>query len=157
METIPDLSRCNCTPGQIKQYLGKISQPFLDRIDICIETSRIQYEELTMNKKAESSEEIRTRVEVARNIQSLRYKENIGMTNAMLPAREIEEFCKLGKEEKELMKKAFSSLSLTARTYHKILRVSRTIADLEGEEKISTAHIKEAIGYRTIDKKYWGR
>lgn len=153
----PDLSKCNCTPGQIRQYLGKISQPFLDRIDICIETPRIQYEELIMDKKAENSEEIRKRVEDARKIQSNRYKDKKILTNAMLSVGEMKDYCKLGEAEEELMKKAFSSLNLTARTYHKILRVSRTIADLEGEDKISTLHIKEAIGYRTIDKKYWGR
>lgn len=153
----PDLERCNCTPGQIGQYLGKISQPFLDRIDICVETPRIQYEELTTSKTAETSEEIRKRVEAARKIQNKRYGEMEILTNAMLSAKDMEKFCKLGKDEEKLMKKAFTNLSLTARTYHKILRVSRTIADLEGEENITTGHIKEAIGYRIMDKKYWGR
>ena len=153
----PDLSRCNCTQGQIRQYLGRVSQPFLDRIDICIETPRIQYEELKMKEEAESSEEIRRRVEFARKIQKDRYKEREILTNSMLSVKELDEYCRLGKEEEELMKKAFASLSLTARSYHKILRVSRTIADLEGQEEISTEHIKEAIGYRTLDKKYWGR
>lgn len=153
----PDLARCNCTQGQIRQYLGRISQPFLDRIDICIETPRIQYEELKMKEEAEGSEEIRKRVDFARKIQKQRYKEKNILTNSMLSVKEIDEYCRLGKEEEELMKKAFTNLSLTARTYHKILRVSRTIADLEGQEEISADHIKEAIGYRILDKKYWGR
>ena len=153
----PDLSRCNCTPGQIRQYLGRISQPFLDRIDICIDTPRIRYEELKIKENIEKSEAIRKRVEVAREVQCKRYKEENILTNSMLSVKELDKYCRLGKEEEELMKKAFTGLSLTARTYHKILRVSRTIADLEGEESISVDHIKEAIGYRTLDKKYWGR
>lgn len=153
----PDLARCNCTPGQIRQYLGRISQPFLDRIDICIETPRIKYEELRGKRKQESSETIRQRVEKARQIQKRRYEETGILTNAMLSVKELDSYCKLGKAQEELMQKAFSSLSLTARTYHKILKVARTIADLEEEQDIFEEHIMEAIGYRTIDKKYWGR
>lgn len=153
----PDLSRCNCTEGQVKQYLGRISQPFLDRIDICIETPRIQYDELKSDKKQEDSVTIRKRVEAARKIQQERYKDIGILTNAMLSVKEIERVCKLREREEKLMKTAFTNLSLTARTYHKILKVARTIADLEGESDISEEHIKEALGYRTIDKKYWGR
>ena len=153
----PDLSKCNCTQAQIGQYLGKISQPLLDRIDICIETPRVCYEDLKKNGKPESSATIRERVSRAREIQKERYKKTGILTNAMLPVKELEKYCALGREEEELMERAYKSLSLTARTYHKILRVSRTIADLDGENQIKKEHIKEAIGYRTIDKKYWGR
>lgn len=153
----PDLSRCNCTPGQIRQYLSRISQPFLDRIDICIETPRIPYEELRSNRTPESSEEIRKRVIKAREIQQNRYQGTEIMTNAMLTAKEVEVYCRIGGEEEKLMKQAFTSLSLTARTYHKILKVARTIADLDAAQQISKGHLMEAIGYRTLDKKYWGR
>lgn len=153
----PDFSKCNCTPGQIQQYLGRISQPFLDRIDICIETPRIPYDELRADKRPEDSKTIRERVCRAREIQEERYKGTSILTNAMLTVKELEIYCRLGEKEELLMKKAFTNLSLTARTYHKILRVARTIADLDGEEIISAEHIKEAIGYRTMDKKYWGR
>ena len=153
----PDLSKCNCTEGQIKQYLGRISQPFLDRIDICIETPRIQYEELKANKKQEDSETIRKRVELARKIQRDREKNTGVLTNSLLSVKQMEQICRLGKKEEKLMKMAFENLSLTARTYHKILRVARTIADLEGQEIILEEHLKEALAYRTIDKKYWGR
>jgi len=153
----PDLSKCNCTQGQIRQYLGKISQPFLDRIDICIETPRVCYEDLKQTGKQESSEAIRERVSIAREIQKERYKELGIRTNSMIPVKELDTYCSLGREEEILMEQAFNNLSLTARTYHKILRVSRTIADLDGEKHIRKNHIKEAIGYRTIDKKYWGR
>lgn len=153
----PDMSRCNCTSGQIQQYLGRISQPFLDRIDICIETPRIPYEDLKVRRKQESSETIRERVVRAREIQKERYKGKGISTNSMIAVKELEKYCELGEDEEALMKKAFTTLSLTARTYHKILRVARTIADLDGEEKINAEHLMEAIGYRTIDKKYWGR
>lgn len=153
----PDHSKCNCTPGQIRQYLSRISQPFLDRIDICIETPRIPYEELRTEKRSESSEKIRERVVKAREIQKARYYGTEILTNSMLSVKELDLYCKLGEAEETLMKKAFTSLSLTARTYHKILKVARTIADLDHKEQISRDHIMEAIGYRTLDKKYWGR
>ena len=153
----PDPSRCSCTPGQIRQYLGRISQPFLDRIDICIETPRIKYEELRMKREGEDSVSIRKRVENARRIQNERYDGTGIRTNAMLSAKDMDIYCRLGEKEEAIMEKAFSNLSLTARTYHKILKVARTIADLEEEKNILAEHIMEAIGYRTLDKKYWGR
>ncbi|MGN1267287.1 MAG: YifB family Mg chelatase-like AAA ATPase, partial [Dorea sp.] len=153
----PDLKKCTCTPSQIQQYLGKISQPFLDRIDICIEAPRIDYDVLTTRKKQESSKEIRQRVVEARQIQKERYQGTNILTNSMLEVKELDIFCELGSKENDLMKQAFASLNLTARTYHKILKVARTIADLDGKAKIQTVHLKEAIGYRTLDKKYWGR
>lgn len=153
----PDFARCTCTPAQIQNYLGRISQPFLDRIDICIEAPRISYEALSEKRKEETSEEIRERVCRVRKIQSQRFLGTGILNNSMLHVKDLETYCKLGKKEELLMKKAFTALHLTARTYHKILRVARTIADMDGAEKIKEAHLKEAIGYRTLDKKYWGR
>lgn len=153
----PDFSRCSCTPWQIQQYLSRVSQPFLDRIDICVEAPRIQYEEIRESGRQETSADIRKRVEAAREIQQKRYEGTKIWSNSMLGIRQIEEFCHLGSEEGSLMKQAFTSLSLTARTYHKILKVARTIADMEGAGEIRMSHLKEAIGYRTVDKKYWGR
>lgn len=152
----PDMGKCNCTEGQIRQYLGHISQPFLDRIDMCMEVPVIPYEDLSNRKRTETSKEMRTRVCVAREIQKERFENSEILTNSMIPIKEMERYCHLGSEEEQLMKKAFTTLSLTARSYHKILRVARTIADLEGQENIRSEHIKEAISYRTIDKKYWG-
>ena len=151
------MDKCSCTEGQIRQYLGRVSQPFLDRIDICIESPRIRYEELNTKERAEGSGEIRERVKKARKIQRLRYEGTGILWNSMLGVKELPRYCVLGEEEELLMKQAFTSLGLTARTYHKILKVARTIADLDGEERISARHLKEAAGYRTIDKKYWGR
>lgn len=153
----PDFSKCNCTPWQIRQYLDRISQPFLDRIDICVEAPKLQYEEIRESVPKETSAVIRRRVEAVRSIQQKRYEGQDILNNAMLGVRQIDEFCRLGKEEEFLMKQAFTSLNLTARTYHKILKVARTIADMDGGGQIRLPHLKEAIGYRTVDKKYWGR
>ena len=153
----PDMESCTCTPSQIKQYLGHISQPFLDRMDICIEAPRVPYEALKGKHPQETSAQIRERVCRAREIQSERYKGTGVLFNAMLGTKEIQDFCRLGEEQERLMKKAFTNLGLTARTYHKILKVARTIADLDGEAHIQVRHLTEAVGYRTLDKKYWGR
>lgn len=150
----PDLNRCNCTSGQISHYLSKISQPFLDRMDICIEAPRIRYETLSSRRREESSEDIRKRVCRTRQIQKARYQGKLGVTNATLCPAEIERYCKLGNKEEELMRQAFQNLGLTARTYHKVLKVARTIADMEESKEIREPHLKEALGYRTIDKKY---
>lgn len=153
----PDMERCTCTQGQIQHYLGKISQPFLDRMDICVEAPKVKYEALKGGKKQETSSVIRERVCRARKIQNQRYKGTNVVSNAMLDLNGLKQYCQLRESEEKLMEQAFSSLGLTARTYHKILKVARTIADLEGDIKIGAKHIKEAIGYRTMDKKYWGR
>ena len=153
----PDLEKCTCTPAKVRQYLGRISQPLLDRIDICAETIRLPYRTLRETRKVESSAEIRRRVLAARQIQKERYQGNGARTNAMQTARELERYCPLESKEEELLQKVFDRMQLTARTCHKILKVARTIADLEGEEKIREGHLMEAIGYRTMDKKYWGR
>lgn len=153
----PNVEKCTCTQQQIQQYLGKISQPFLDRMDICAEAPRIEYEALSTQKVQETSEQIRHRVCRVREIQRERYRGTEIFTNARLGVRELESYCRLGREEEQLMSRAFSTLDLTARTYHKILRVARTIADMDGQEQIRPPHIKEAIGYRSLDKKYWGR
>lgn len=153
----PDNSRCICTPGQIRQYLGRVSQPFLDRMDICVEAPQIPYEDLKKGGQQETSAQIRERVCRVRDIQRQRYRETEIITNARLGVKELNKYCPLGAEEEALMQQAFVTLGLTARTYHKILRVARTIADMEASDKIQKSHLKEAIGYRTLDKKYWGR
>ncbi len=152
----PDLNRCNCTTAQIRAYRSKISQPFLDRMDICVEAEKIPYEHLRYSEKEESSAEIRRRVVAARKLQKERYAKIGISTNAELSAGEIKEYCNLGRPEEQMMKHAFERLGLTARTYHKILCVARTIADLDGAEDIGEKHLAEAIGYRMPDRTYWG-
>lgn len=152
----PDLERCRCTPGEIHRYLGKVSQPFLDRMDICIETPKISYGELTCEKQEESSGTIRERVLRARKIQKKRYREREMLTNSRMGRKEIEEFCCLEEKEKQMIERAFERLNLTARTYYKTLKVARTIADLEGSGQIRTNHLAEAISYRMVDQTIWG-
>ena len=134
----PNLEKCTCTPGQIQHYLGRISQPFLDRMDLCIEAPRIKYEALSVRKPQESSKEIRKRVVKTRNIQNMRYAGTGITSNALLGVRELEKYCQLGEAEERLMKRAYLAMGLTARTYHKILRVARTIADMEESERIGS-------------------
>lgn len=153
----PNRNQCTCTSTQIQSYLGKISQPLLDRIDICVEAERIPYEELCEELPEESSEEIQKRVVAARKIQQERYQHLPISVNAQLRMKEIETYCRFDAAGERMMRQAYTTFGLTARTYHKILCVARTIADLEGKEEIELSHLREAIGYRTLDKKYWGR
>ena len=151
----PDRNKCNCSPNQVKRYLGKISRPLLDRIDICIEALQVNYKDLQNKKPAEPSKNIRKRVMSARNIQVVRYKDERFYFNSQLTPKTIEKYCKLGKEEQKLLEKAYAKMNLSARAYHRILKVSRTIADLDDSEKIMVKHLSEAICYRSLDKKYW--
>ena len=144
----PDLSKCTCTQAQREMYMRKLSTPFLERIDICVEVPKVQYEELAMERKEESSKEIRARIIKARERQRSRYQGLEFVTNACLDMKHIEEYCALGKKEQALMKCVYDKLGLSARTYHKVLLVARTIADLEGSENIQERHLQEALGYR---------
>jgi magnesium chelatase family protein len=152
----PDRNKCYCSVNQVKRYLNRISQPLLDRFDICIEALQINYTELENKKSGESSAEIRKRVSIARDIQMERYKEQNIYFNSGLTPKTIKKYCKLGDREKALIEQAFIKMNLSARAYHRILKVARTIADLDQSEKITTKHISEAICYRSNDQKYWG-
>ena len=147
----PDRSRCSCTERQIQQYQRRISQPVLDRIDLCVSVSEIKYDELTSHKKGESSKVIRERVMRAREVQLERYKGMPISFNSELTGKMTSEFCPLGEEEKRLMEKAFDKYSLSARGYHRLLKVSRTIADMAGEKDIKVPHLLEALCYRNLD------
>ena len=153
----PDRTRCSCLPGEISRYLHRVSWPLLDRIDICVETPRIDYADLVSDGKNESSAQIRSRVEAAQEIQRIRYTGQSWSFNSALPAAAIREFCPLGNNEERIMEAAFERMDLSARGCHRIIRVARTIADLEGEERIRDRHLLEAIGYRSLDQKYWDR
>jgi magnesium chelatase family protein len=134
--------------------MGKISGPLLDRIDIHIELPSIKYRELTDTKEAESSAIIKARVEKARAIQRERFEAEGIFYNAQMNTKLIKKYCNLGSEAKELLKMAMTELGLSARAYDKILKVSRTIADLAGSEEILAEHISEAIQYRSLDRQW---
>ena len=153
----PDPEKCTCTPAQIQMYLSRISHPFLDRIDLCAEAPRIKYEELTEEKKCESSADIRKRVCRAREIQKERYRGTEITTNAMLGIDGLKRYCRLGVSGDKLMERAFTMMELSVRAYHRVIKTARTIADLEGEEQIREEHLREALGYRMVDRKYWRR
>lgn len=146
---------CTCTAGQIQQYLGKISGPMLDRFDMHIEVSAVKYDELSSKSDCESSAEILKRVTRARQIQLERYKDLNIYCNSQLSASLLDEFCPLSDACQRLLKGAFESLGLSARAHSRILKVARTIADLDGSEKIDVNHLAEAIQYRSLDKKFW--
>jgi len=150
----PDLNKCNCTTSQIQKYLGRLSQPFLDRIDICVEVEKVQYTDLTNAEKGETSKEIRERVLCTRKIQAERYRKLNITTNAQLGMTEMDEYCALNSEQKKMMEQAYEQLELSARSYHKVLSVARTIADMEESEQIKDRHLREALGYRVITRKY---
>jgi len=148
--------KCTCSEQQIKQYLGKISGPLLDRIDLHIEVPAVKYGDLTNKNKAEPSKEIRKRVEAARKIQESRFRGDKNIhCNAQMTPKMVEEFCKLGDEESKLLKTAFQNLGLSARAHNRILKVARTIADLKGCTSIQKDHLAQAIFYRSLDRKYW--
>ncbi len=148
---------CRCTPRQVKTYLGKISGPVLDRIDMHIEVAPVDFSELSSARKEESSADIRKRVISAREIQTERFKNSDTKCNANMTPAEIEKFCGLSPALNQKLMKAFEKLELSARAYHKILKISRTVADLEGSENISEKHIFQAVQYRSLDRKYWFR
>ena len=147
---------CTCSQSSIDRYLGKISNPLLDRIDIHIEVLPVEYRELRGEGIQEKSKDIRYRVNKARKIQLERYKEDNIYSNSQLNPKGIKKYCKLNKEADKIMKNAFNRYRFSARTYNKILKVARTIADLDGEDTILEKHILEAIRYRSFDNKYWG-
>ena len=140
--------KCRCTPDQVARYRGKLSGPLLDRIDMQIEVPALREEELTQVQGGESSIQVRTRVEQAR----ARQVERQGKTNSRLTPREVERFCTTEKEANALLKQAIARLNLSARAYHRVLKLARTIADLAEEATLGIAHVAEAIQYRRLDR-----
>ena len=146
---------CKCTDAEVARYVDKISGPLLDRIDIQVESSSVKYVELSNGgQKAESSAVVKERVENARARQLARFKNDGIYFNAKMPASIIEKYCKLGDAAQEMLRMVFDNLALSARAYHKILKVARSIADLADEPNILEEHIAEAISYRGLDRKY---
>jgi magnesium chelatase family protein len=153
-----DKSReCMCTPPMIQRYVAKISGPLLDRIDIHIEVPAVQYKELRGGAAAEGSAEIRGRVMAARERQRKRFRKSGDKiyANAQMTTRQIRTHCELGPDAEKLLERAMQQQGLTARAHDRILKVARTIADLEGAENLAVSHLAEAIQYRTLDRSYW--
>jgi len=139
---------CACSPSQIIKYQKKISGPLIDRIDLHIEVPRIKFEKLSVNNLAEPSKSIRERVEKARKIQEERFRNKNIVSNSEMSSQDVKEFCKIGEETLNILKTAISQFHLSARSYYKILKLARTIADLENKEEIASAHVAEALQYR---------
>ena len=147
--------QCTCTPTQVNRYRSRISGPLLDRIDIQVEVSNVDYEDLSSTENSETSAEIKKRVNKTRKLQLERYKDYNIYSNSQLDAGMLKKFCPLGEEENAILRAAFDNLGLSARAHSRILKVARTIADLEGSENIKSEHIAEAIQYRSLDSKYF--
>lgn len=147
---------CRCTPGQISRYLSRISGPLLDRIDLHIEVSKVRYDDLTNKRVSEDSKSVAERIQKARQLQVDRYAKDGITCNAQLNGEVFNKYCVLDEAGNSLMKKAFSIMGFSARSFKRVLTVARTIADIEGSENIGFTHIAEAIQYRALDRKYWG-
>lgn len=143
---------CTCSPSQIQRYMRKISGPLLDRIDIKIDVDRVAFVDLNSDKEEESSAEVKKRVDGARKVQLERYKNDKNYSNAKMNSKQIKLYCKIDDDTRDFMEQAFEKFHMSARAYNRILKVARTIADLEGKENIEFEHIAEALAYRTIER-----
>jgi magnesium chelatase family protein len=141
---------CRCTPGQIQHYLGKISGPLLDRIDIHVEIPSVPFKELRGNPTAESSAEIRARVEQARTVQRAR-----GFYNSRMLARDVRKVCALDDAGERTLEMAVRRMGLSARAHDRVLKVARTVADLDQSPTVTAKHLAEAVQYRSLDRNYW--
>ena len=145
----PNRNKCRCSEMQIKNYIGKLSGPILDRIDICVQTEPLEYDNLKSNKiNNESSEEMRKKIGIARGKQAKRFAGTNIRFNSEMTVNEIKQYCVIDKKDEAFLEKAFKNFNLSARSYHKILRVARTIADLDNSENILKKHLLEALNYR---------
>lgn len=149
--------KCTCSEGAVTRYLSRVSGPLLDRLDLHVEVPPVDFEELSSEQSAEPSEKIKQRVDDARRIQSERYTDTGITCNARLTPAELRRSCMLEDSAASLLKAAFEKMGLSARAYDRILKVSRTIADLDGGGTIKAVHIAEAVQYRSLDRKYWGQ
>lgn len=147
--------RCTCSEQKIRRYLNRVSGPLLDRFDIHVEVPAVEFEELRAKESSECSADIKKRVNKAREIQQRRFEGSSTTCNAKINASQFERFCVIDKDAEKELKNAFEKLGFTARAYDRVLKVARTIADLDGEEIIQSHHVLEAIQYRSLDRKYW--
>lgn len=152
----PDRQKCSCSRAEIARYLGRVSKPLVDRMDLSVWVPRLSYEEVSdTGKKEEDSNTIRKRVETAWQIQRERYRESGFCFNSEIPAGRLEEYCMLDQKKKRYLKQIYTSLDLSARSYHKLLKVARTIADLDESREVTQRHLNEAVCYRNPEQKFW--
>lgn len=147
----PDMEKCRCTPSEIRRYLRRVSGPILDRIDICVEAQPVEFCDIAGQSTGESSAQVRERVMRARQRQEERFAGTGLRFNADMRAADVERFCKLNEKERDFMEQMFTVMKLSARGYHRILKVARTIADLDGCDQIGEKHLAEAICYRQME------
>ncbi len=151
----PDRNRCSCTSFQIRQYVNHVSQALLDRIDLCVEAKEISFDQMQRTRNSESSAVIRARVERTHALQRERYRDRPYRFNARIPNADLAEFCALDEESRARMQDKFEEYGLSARTYNQMIRIARTIADMEGAPQIRWRHLEEALCFRSPNKKYW--
>lgn len=151
----PDLKRCRCTPASVASYLNKISQPILDRFELSVEMKDLSFQELRRQEKAETSGEIRKRVEEVHRLQRERFKDRKIYFNGQMSASDTEKYCETDREGKEFLEELYQDRAFSARRYYKMLKTARTIADMGGSEKIRCCHLEEAAAFKAIDKRYW--
>jgi len=148
---------CVCSPGMVKNYLNKISGPLMDRIDLHVEVTPVPFTDLAEAPSGEKSTQVRERVIKARQVQELRFRKHDNIyCNAQMSTKNLGIFCELNEQGRILLKNAMEKLSLSARAYDRIIKVSRTIADLDESDSIKTEHLAEAIQYRSLDRESWG-
>ena len=151
----PDRNKCHCSEADVRRYLSRISKPLLDRVDITVEVPRIGKDGISQGRPGKSSSELKEAVIRAWEIQKERYRQERIVFNSELEGRKIRKYCVLTKEGEDFLKEAFEKLELSLRAYDRILKVGRTIADLEGAETIELSHVSEAVAYRSMDRKFW--
>ena len=149
--------RCTCSPAQVSRYLSRVSGPLLDRLDLHIDVQPVEFDQLTGKPQGEPSAVIRKRVEAARLRQQERFAGTGISSNAAIPPAMLQQFCPMEEPAVALLRGAFERLNLSARAYDRIVKIARTIADLDGKEMLSAEHLAEAIQYRSLDRKYWQR
>ena len=147
--------KCICSHKQVVNYLNKISGPLLDRFDIHIEAAPVEYADLSSKEKAESSADIRARVQKARDIQTARFEGTDIICNAGITPNKLQEFCPMTDDADQALKKVFDNLGLSGRAFDKLMKLSRTVADMDNSKVISKAHVLQAVQYRSLDRKYW--
>ena len=153
----PDRSRCHCREDDVRRYMQRISRPLLDRMDLCVEAPPVDYRDLQQSGQGEeSSAKIRARVEQVHEIQKMRYRKERIYFNSQMQTRHLARYCPLGAEENSFMREVFETRGMSARGYHRVLKVARTIADLAGSDRIQVTHLMEAVGYRSQSEKFWG-